>query len=184
MDGYTQTAIGIFVSIVLFLLGYRQTIGARKEREKAANTSVHRAIMRRMVLEDYQSSLADISRILEGKAREFQVSSLNLLSEDQVLNQLYTAVFDNDLIVPPQRVELEKRLDHVFNEMYQVENGNTNKSSDIEFISKDHRERIIKVMAVTTSGLGAVSVFFYKTLGQLEPIDIRSRLKTLAVAGI
>jgi hypothetical protein len=110
MDGYIQTGLGILVSLVLFVIGYRQTIGAKKERAKNANLSIHRAFLRRMVLEEYSPLYADISRLIEGKAREFQVSTNDLRSEDQVLNSLFTEVFDSDLISPSQRIEIEKRL--------------------------------------------------------------------------
>ncbi|WP_457933796.1 restriction endonuclease [Pseudoalteromonas sp. SCSIO 43210] len=117
MDGYLQTGIGIAVSILLFWLSYRQTIGAKKERTKNANKSLHRAVMRRMVLEDYSPQYKDISRIIEGKAREFNTSSNDMLSEEQLLNSIYTEVFDSDLISPPQRVEIESRLDKLFNKI-------------------------------------------------------------------
>lgn len=100
MDGYLQTGIGIAVSILLFWLSYRQTIGAKKERTKNANKSLHRAVMRRMVLEDYTPKYKNISRVLEGKAREFNTSANDMLSEEQVLNSIYTEVFDSDLIPP------------------------------------------------------------------------------------
>ncbi len=114
MDGYLQTGIGIAVSILLFWLSYRQTIGAKKERTKNANKSLHRAVMRRMVLEGYNPKYKDISRIIEGKAREFNTSNNDMLSEEQVLNSIFTEVFDSDLISPDQRVEIEARLDALF----------------------------------------------------------------------
>lgn len=114
MDGYVQTAIGIAVSILLFWLSYRQTIGAKKERTKNANKSLHRAVMRRMVLEDYKPKYKDVSRIIEGKAREFNTSPNDMLSEEQVLNSIFTEVFDSDLISPSQRTEIENRLDTLF----------------------------------------------------------------------
>lgn len=110
LETYIQTALGIAVSIVTFLIGYRQTIGARKERTRAANASLHRAILRRMVLEDYCPTTADLERLAEGKAREFQVRQSDLASPSQVLNALFTDVFDSDLIPPAQRVELEGKL--------------------------------------------------------------------------
>lgn len=117
MDGYLQTGIGIAVSILLFWLSYRQTIGAKKERTKNANKSLHRAVMRRMVLEGYSPKYKDISRIIEGKAREFNTSVNDMLSEEQILNSIFTEVFDSDLISPDQRIEIETRLDSLFSKM-------------------------------------------------------------------
>jgi hypothetical protein len=67
-----------------------------------------------MVLESYNPKYKDISRIIEGKAREFNTSNNDMLSEEQVLNSIFTEVFDSDLISPDQRVEIEARLDALF----------------------------------------------------------------------
>ena len=65
MEGYLQTGVGILVSLILFVIGYRQTIGAKKERSKNANISIIRTIMRRMVLEDYCSGQLILATVLE-----------------------------------------------------------------------------------------------------------------------
>lgn len=40
MEAYFQTGLGILVSVFLFLIGYRQTIGIRRERIKNVNTKL------------------------------------------------------------------------------------------------------------------------------------------------
>src|SRR5438874_4364877 len=157
MDVYVQTGLGILVSVVLFLFGYRQTIGARKERVRASNNSVHRALVRRMVLENYQPRFNDISRILEGKARDFQVSADDLYSEEQVLNQLFTEVFDNDLIAPSQRMEIERRLEDVFSELITRKDQIEKPAEQIASTAKDQKDRLTWVMGVATSMIGAVT---------------------------
>ena len=144
---------------VLFLFGYRQTIGARKKRVRAANNAVHRALVRRMVLESYQPRYDDITRILEGKAREFQVSADDLYSEEQVLNQLFTEVFDNDLIAPLQRTEIEKRLEDVFSRSITRKDEVEKSAEQISSPSKDQKDRLIWLMAVATSAIEAVTAF-------------------------
>jgi hypothetical protein len=159
MDVYAQTGLGILVSIVLFLFGYRQTIGARKERVRAANNTVHRALVRRMVLENYQPKYDDISRILEGKAREFQVSADDLYSEEQVLNQLFTEVFDNDLIAPAQRTEIETRLEDVFRQLLTRKDELEKPTQQLALPAKDQKDRLIWLMGLATSMAGAVTAF-------------------------
>ncbi|MEH6649969.1 MAG: restriction endonuclease [Motiliproteus sp.] len=162
MDGYLQTGIGIFVSIILFAIGYRQTFGARKERSKSANLSIHRAIIRRMVLENYDPIYKDIGRIIEGKAREFNASKNDLLSVEQVLNTLYTEVFDSDLISPGQRIEIEKRLLNCFEKI-------ENKPSKLSFkeLNQINKERTrltisLVMMVIVTSLLGATAPILFK----------------------
>ncbi|PSF11700.1 hypothetical protein [Marinobacter shengliensis] len=161
MDGYIQTALGIIVSLVLFVIGYRQTIGAKKERSKNANSSIMRTIMRRMVLEDYSPIYKDIARLVEGKAREFQVSPNDLLSEEQILNSLYTEVFDSDLISPSQRIEIESRINAVF----EVIEREPIKPSFSEFQQlrqeKERRKESLTAMVLSASLLGALSSTMY-----------------------
>jgi hypothetical protein len=114
---YAQTAIGILVSIVLFLAGYRQTIGARKERVRNANASLIRALLRRLVLEGYEPIVADLNHLIEGKAREFQVRPADLAPPETVITELFTTVFDSDLISPDQRKEIEQTLRRALDEL-------------------------------------------------------------------
>lgn len=162
MDGYLQTGLGILVSLILFVIGYRQTIGARKERAKNANSSVHRAIMRRMVLEDYAPIYTDVSRLIEGKAREFQVSLNMLFSEEQILNSLYTEVFDSDLISPSQRIEIENRLSECFTKL----ENEPSKPSFSEFqqlrVERKSTKDSLTAMVLGASMLGAMSSVLFK----------------------
>lgn len=161
MDAYIPTGLGILVSVALFLLGYRQTIGARKERVKAANNAVQKALIRRMVLEDYKPRYNDIGKILEGKAREFQVGAVDLHSEEEVLTQLFTEVFDNDLITPPQRADIEKRLDDVFDEVTRRKEQIGKATEQVEPPSRNQRDRLLALMGVTASLVGAVTALLF-----------------------
>ncbi len=70
MNGYMQLAIGVLVSIFLFIISYRKTVGARKERVRSTNRSIYRALLRRMVLEGYKPTLTNINNLIDGKAIE------------------------------------------------------------------------------------------------------------------
>ena len=103
-------AAGILVSILLFLVGYRQTVGAKRERIRSANADVEKIVVRRVVLEGYTPSRSDVARLLQGKARDFRVSDDELLSEAQVLNTVYTRIVESDLIPTDQREDILKRI--------------------------------------------------------------------------
>lgn len=164
MDGYLQTGIGIAVSVLLFWLSYRQTIGAKKERTKNANKSLHRAIMRRMVLEDYCPKYKDITRIIEGKAREFNTSSNDMLSEEQVLNSIFTEVFDSDLISPNQRVEIEKRLDALFTKVEETPSiPSIHEFKQLKEENKKKRDSLA-MLTVAVSMVGASTSVLYSFL--------------------
>jgi hypothetical protein len=127
---------------------------------------LHRALLRRMVLEDYSPKYQDVSRIIEGKAREFRVQTNELLAEEQVLTNLFTEVFDNDLIAPTQRIEIENRLNGVFEETEKKP-----KFRDFAYdteVSNSKEERIKNItflMALIASLMGATSTVLLKFIG-------------------
>jgi hypothetical protein len=110
MSLFLQTGLGILVSIVLFLIGYRQTIGARKERAKSADAALKRALLRRVVLEEYCPRPSDLLRLIEGKSQEFQVRAGDLLTPDELLSAVFAEVFDSDLVTAEQRTSVESRI--------------------------------------------------------------------------
>ena len=116
MVNYLFGGLGIAVSVGLFLVAYRQTIGARKERIAAANSELERILVRRIVLEKYIPNETDISRLIEGKARDYRVRSTELLSEAQVLTTVYTRIMESDLIPADQRDEILGRIAPVLSE--------------------------------------------------------------------
>ncbi|MFA1576521.1 restriction endonuclease [Vibrio cyclitrophicus] len=174
MEGYIQTAIGIAVSLVLFWLSYRQTIGAKKERTQNANKSMHRAIMRRMVLEEYSPKYKDLTRVREGKAREFNTSHNDMLSEEQVLNAIYTEVFDSDLISPSQRTEIEGRLETLF---AQIESRRNKATIDDYRLLKDsdtRKKQSLIAMSGSVSAVGAVASILFTYLRDPSAIDVQN----------
>jgi len=102
--------VGMIVGWMCFVFGYRQTLGAHKERVRAANSEVEKILLRRVVLEKYTPGITDVSRLLEGKARDFKVRVEELLSEDRVLNSLFTRVQEAELIAPEAREAILNRM--------------------------------------------------------------------------
>src|ERR1035437_5200869 len=105
-----QTLIGIGVSLVLFFFGYRQTVGARKERARNALAAILRALIRRLILEEYDPAPGDIARLRDGKAAAFQLRPTDLPDEEAVVTRAFTEVFDSDLVPSTVRVSVEERL--------------------------------------------------------------------------
>jgi hypothetical protein len=157
MDAYFSTGLGILVSIILFLFTYQLTIGAKRARAKDANQDIHRSFMRRIVFEEYAPKFKDLTKIIEGKAREFQVSINDLLSEEQILNALFTEIFDSDLISPRQRVEIENRLNECLGRIEQE----SEEPGIIDFrqlsLEKKHKSETISILVGAASLLGATS---------------------------
>jgi hypothetical protein len=96
--------------------GYRQTIGAKKERVRSANDEVEKILVRRIVLEDYTPSVREIGRLIDGKARDFRVRPSDLLSEGQLLNNIFTRIIETDFIPREQREQVLQRLSAIVSE--------------------------------------------------------------------
>ena len=161
MDVYFSTGLGIIVSIFLFLFTYLQTVGTKRVRAKNANQDIHESFMRKMIFEEYVPKFKDLTKIVEGKAREFRVSINDLLSEEQILNGLFTDVFDSDLIPPRQRVQIEDRLNECLDRMEQE----SQETGIIDFrqLSFEKRQKSgnISILVGTASLLGATSSLVY-----------------------
>lgn len=57
--------VGVALTILFFVVGYRQTIGARKERARAANKAATDAIFRRLTLEEkFETDPPAVNRLL------------------------------------------------------------------------------------------------------------------------
>lgn len=166
MEGYIQTGIGIIVSVVLFFIGYRQTIGAKRERAKNANQSIHRVLLRRSVIEKYEPSNTDLTRLIEAKSREFQVNESDLYSNDQIVTNLFGEVFDSDLISPEQRSEIQARIEKYF----RVPDQNVEEIANVRhsLIARSRSaapDSIIRMVAIA-SMLGATATGFVGTFLQ------------------
>lgn len=163
METYIQTGLGIVVSVLLFLLGYRQTVGARKERIKSANEKIIDTILKRIILESYTPQKKDIKRLIEGKARDYKVKIKDLLSIDQIFNTLYTRIFENDLISKDER---EANLER-FESHYEKEKKVSKPELEISYGKTKDKNRkffniVVLLLGVISSIVGVSLVFFDK----------------------
>jgi len=120
MIDYWLPLLGIFVSIILSMWGYRQIVGARRERIRAANSELEKVLIRRIVLESYQPIVDDLSRLIGGKAREHRIKRGDLLSETQLLETVFTKITESDFMTQDRRNEVLERLSSVFNKVEKV----------------------------------------------------------------
>lgn len=113
MEVDIQTLVGIVASVFLFLLSYRQTVGAKKERVRIANNEIQQTIVKRIILESYTPNVADLSRLIDGKASDHRVKANDLMSITQILNTVFTRIIESDLIASDQRVKILERLNPI-----------------------------------------------------------------------
>ncbi|MYG00375.1 hypothetical protein F4212_14770 [Candidatus Poribacteria bacterium] len=102
--------LGILISIVLYFLARRTLIGARQERIRSANHEIEKILVRRIVLEGYDPTQAEIVRLIDTKARDSRVRSTDLLSDSQLMNIIYTRIVESDFILLEQRQQILDRV--------------------------------------------------------------------------
>ena len=171
MSEYVLGILGIAVSVGLFLLGYRQTIGAKKERVRAGNSEIEKILVRRIVLEGYTPSASDIGRIIDGKARDFRVHPPDLLSESQLLNNIFTRVIETDFIPRDQREEV---LDRLFRVMAQAEDQPISDRAGEDFESPARSSRIATIAMALMGTVASIIGGTFAALPEIREVDSKT----------
>lgn len=113
--GTLAGVLGVILTIVFFVVGYRQTIGAKKERVSAADRDVVETLLRRFTLEpDFSITLDEIERFVAGKAIDFHVKRLDVLSIDELWVLLYSRVVSTDYVSAKQRKPILEKINKSF----------------------------------------------------------------------
>lgn len=180
MVNYLLGALGIVVSVALFLIGYRQTIGARKERVGSANADLQRILLRRVILEGFAPTREDIERLRDGKSRESRVAISDILLPVQLMNSVYTQVVENDFISPELRKGIMAAINPVAERLIKTE------ELEPEPPGRDYARSALPVLlGVVTTTLGAaVAVlpqFRSIALGRKDTLEL---VVTIVVASL
>lgn len=108
--------VGPILSVAFFLIGYRRTVGARKERARAGEAEVQRLLVRRVIVDGYTPSLTDLTRLIEHKARQHRVKVSDLASEGHFMSAIYADVLENEFIATADRDATLERVDNAIRE--------------------------------------------------------------------
>jgi hypothetical protein len=113
-----STFLGIFgvvLTIAFFIIGYRQTIGARQEPARAANKALVDSLLRRLIQEpEFSIPRRDIPKLLSGWALDARIHVADMLSIYQLESLLYAKVIESDYVTGENRKAFTTRLDRFF----------------------------------------------------------------------
>lgn len=173
MANYLLGALGIVISVALFLLGYRQTVGARRERITSANSDLERVLSRRVILENFLPGRQDIDRLRDGKSREYRVAVTDILLPVALMNIVYTRLVENDFISPDTRKQIVERLGPILERM------NVSEEQESEPVEENFaRAALPLLLAITTSAVGAAIAVLPKlrsiALGRKDVLEVIS----------
>lgn len=181
MDTYLQLIIGVGVSVGLFLIGYRQTVGARRERVRTANTNIEKTLLKRIVLESYTPTMGDIARLIEGKARDHRVRTRDLFSAMQILNILFSRIIESDFITPEQRTKIMERLTPV---LIAAEEAPAKEAEVMEITPTRKRMYYRTIIAMTTAVLASLIGALAAFLTKYQTTKLREALASTELVGI
>lgn len=156
--GTLSGVIGVFLTIIFFMIGYRQTIGARKERAAAANREIIETLLRRFILEgNFRIEIDGIHKFLLGKAIEHRIQIDDLYSISEFEGAIFGRILESDLITPENRRIVSEKI---------VESFKVSKSSTIDEnkgISKYLKSRIrtTRILATASALFGAVASIIF-----------------------
>lgn len=169
--------LGIIVSVLLFLIGYRRTIGAKKQRIRNANSEIEKILIRRISLEGYQPSLNDISKLISGKSAEHKVRKSDLQSEEQILNNLFTKIIETDFITADKRNEIINRLTSISEEekdesYLEIGNLGEEELNELKASRKNRYYKIalVSIYAILVSVIGA-SITIFPALSDFQSLE-------------
>lgn len=110
-------ALGVILTVIFFVIGYRQTIGARRERARAANKLLVDTLFRRLALEDeFSLSRVDVVKLISGWAITARVRSTDIHSIREVEDLLLSRAVESDYITQAQRRNISNRITRIFAE--------------------------------------------------------------------
>jgi hypothetical protein len=112
--GILETIAGIGVSVILFVLGYRSTIGARKERVKAARAEIVRVLLRLVAVDGNELTPIILNRTIAGIAAQQGVEAVAVGPPSLIANLLYAEVMKSDLMGGDAREVVRDRIEGAF----------------------------------------------------------------------
>jgi hypothetical protein len=162
--GALSGLLGIVLTIVFFVVGYRQTIGARKERAGAVNREVTEILLRRLLLDaKFNPNIDTVEQLLKGKALEHRVRLADIYPIDSIFLLLHSNVLGNDYVQFTQRQLILKKINKCLGEL------EASSKATSETLSKGARRRLrdgqfpVEIILGIASGLMAILVNLFAT---------------------
>lgn len=162
-DGQTlfSLVIGLIVSAATFWWGYKNTIGAKDERVRAANFELAAAVQKRIAIEREALTALQFEAIRRTKAYRAAVPERRLWPFGHILDIVLTDIFENSFIDKPGKQEIIQVLEK--SRTYELEA----KAKEGADASPDYSSAVVSVLAVVSTAVGAIGYLLTDKLGPL-----------------
>jgi hypothetical protein len=113
--GTLSGVLGVVLTIVFFFIGYRQTIGAKRERAAAANREIIETMVRRFTLDsEFGLRFDEVERFVAGVALDNRVRVSDVYSMDEIFSLLYSRIVSSDYVPAKKRRAVLEKLSSSF----------------------------------------------------------------------
>ncbi len=113
---FLPTIMSVTLTLLLFWINFRCSIGARKERARAANAELERTVLRQVVQENYTPNAHQLEVLGRGFASDYQVREVDMHLPTVVLSVVCARVSASDFILSDRRAEFLERLSKVIDQ--------------------------------------------------------------------
>lgn len=95
---FAMGVAGILITLLVFIIGYRKTIGARDERVKTANKDIALILARLIANPKVKVDKKTVEGIMRSKAREYNVSTEYLNDISIIIEDIVTKYIENEFM--------------------------------------------------------------------------------------
>lgn len=167
---------GIFITLAVFFISYRKTIGAKKERVKSANKEIVAILARTIANPQVNIDRKAVQSVIRSKAREYNVAIDDLNDMFMVLEDVMTKYIENEFISEDVKNTLVEKTKELLKEK-EEEKVRVGRIPDI---SKD---RLAILMSTTGAMIAMVTIIV--SFGLIKPgLSLKSGMPLSLIIGM
>jgi len=153
--------VGILITLLVFMISYRRTIGARKERIKSANRETVTILARTIANSQIGVDEQMVQGVIRSKAREHNVSVGDLNNLFIILEDVMTKYIENEFISEDVKNTLVEKVKKLLAEKKEPE-------TRIDVISDLSKDRL-RILMSTFSAMIAMVTVLVVAFGVIKP---------------
>lgn len=147
---------GVVISIVLYLLADRKTIGAKREKINSIYEEVIKTLFRSIIHESYIPSIEEIERMITTKCIKNKLK-LNYFPEPlEFVNAVYTKIMQDDVLEGKKKKSLINKV----NEYIEINSKKVSDEIEDETVDTGKEDKFRLLLMVMSSVMAVLFTFF------------------------
>ncbi len=180
------TISGILITILIYLISRKKTIGAKDERAMIANHDVISTILKRIVLENSYYKENEIEYLLQSKSREHRIKQEALLNVEEIVSELYSNIIQNDFINANNRKNIIQNLRRTYGNINEIEeNIIDDYKSEIKVKKNKYAETVIALTSsVVATAIIATTIEIMQSINSTFSINNQFIITSVFIIGL